>query len=233
MLLFHTLRFRPDDDSGGSGDGGGGSSQGGDGESGDDSQGGSGSGSGDDRGGDDDDADDDDDPAGQGGDDDPQERRLTRENQSLRKRLREAEQAKADLEAKDLSEKERAEKERNEAVARADKAEARTRSLELRTNTERAAGQLKVRFHDVDDAVVFVEREVDMGSDDPPTLEDVKSVVKNLIKTKPHLFAESSSGGGGDPTSGTRGNRSDDLDGIKDLRTRAGARLSRAYSSKK
>jgi hypothetical protein len=152
----------------------------------------------------------------------------------LRKRLREAEQAKADLEAKDLSEKERAEKERNEAIARAEKAEARMRSLDLRANTERAAGQLKVRFHDVDDAVVFVERELDMDGDEAPSLEEVKAVVRGFVKSKPHLFADSSAGGGGgDSTNGGRGRQGDDLDQIKDLRTRAGARLSRAFSSNK
>lgn len=105
------------------------------------------------------------------------------------------------LEEKDLPEAERVKRQRDELEA-ADKTKA-TRIRELSTQNTAIRTAIRLGFSDPDDALGFLALNADRVTYDGDTPSNLESLLKDLLKAKPHL----KTGGQADPGSADGGAR--------------------------
>lgn len=117
----------------------------------------------------------------------PQDRKLTNENRSLRKRLRETEARLKEREAADLSEAERLKLQLAEATETLNQREQRIRDLALATAVNGVAARLGIT--DADAALKLMDQSDLDWDDDAAAWVGVDDALRALAQEKPYLVA--------------------------------------------
>ena len=143
--------------------------------------------------------------AGTTANDSPQDRKLTRENQSLRARLRDAEAALKTREEADLSEAELAKRRAADAEAKLAQRETQLRDVALRADIARHAQTLGIV--DPDAASKLIDTTSIVWDDEKGTWQGVDSALRDLAHEKPWLTSTASGTGSTDthPTNPAKG----------------------------